>query len=75
MREAEATGGAEMRAGTKIVIGVVSLVAVWLTLATTLFAGTGSVEPRPGQHPTIVRTVPALESEGDATDLTIDGSP
>jgi hypothetical protein len=64
-----------MRAGTKIVIGVVSLVAVWLTLATTLFAGTGSVEPRPGQHPTIVRTVPALENEGDATDLTIDGNP
>jgi hypothetical protein len=59
----------------KIVIGVVSLVAVWLTLAITLFAGTGSVEPRPDQHPTIVSTVPAVESEADATDLTIDVSP
>jgi hypothetical protein len=64
-----------MRAGTKIVVGVVSLVAVWLTLATTLFAGTGSVEPRPGQHPTVVRTVPAVDSEGDATDLTLDAGP
>jgi hypothetical protein len=64
-----------MRAGTKIVIGAVGLVAVWLTLATTLFAGTGSVEPRPGHHPNIVSTVPALDSEGDVTDLTIDASP
>jgi hypothetical protein len=64
-----------MRAGTKIVIGVVGLVAVWLTLATTLFAGTGSVEPRPGRHPSVVSTVPAVESEGDTTDLTLDAGP
>ena len=64
-----------MRAGTKIVVGVVGLIAVGLTLATTLFAGTGSVEPRPGHHPSIVSTVPALESEGGAADPTIDASP
>jgi hypothetical protein len=62
-----------MGAGTKIVIVVVGVVAIWLTLATTLFNGTGSVEPRPGRHPGVVSTVPA-ESEG-VTDLTIDAGP
>jgi hypothetical protein len=58
---------------TKVVVGITGLVAVWLILATTLFSGTGSVEPRPGQRPAIFNTVPAPES--GVADPSIDPRP
>jgi hypothetical protein len=56
----------------KIVIGGVSLVAVWLVLAVTLFNGTGSVQPRPDHRPGIVNSV---ETTGGAADPTVDPRP
>ena len=56
----------------KIVIGGVSIVAVWLVLAVTLFDGTGSVHPRPDQRPGIVNSV---ETTGGAVDPTRDPRP
>ena len=56
----------------KIVIGGVSLVAVWLVLALTLFNGTGSVDPRPAHRPGIVDSV---ETTGGAADPTVDPRP
>jgi hypothetical protein len=58
-----------MRAApAKIVIGLMSLVIVWLTLATTLFAGTGPARPRPDPRPSVISTVPGLGPDaGSAT--------
>lgn len=56
----------------KVVIGGVSVVAVWLVLALTLFDGTGSVEPRPEHRPGIVDSV---QTTGGAADPTVDPRP
>ena len=56
----------------KVVIGGVSLAAVWLVLALTLFNGTGSVEPRPDHRPGIVNSV---ETTGSTADPTLDPRP
>jgi len=61
-----------MGTAMKIVIGGVSVVAVWLVLAVTLFGGTGSVEPRPDRHPGIVDSV---QTTGGAADPTVDPRP
>jgi hypothetical protein len=45
-----------MPATAKVVVGVASVVAVWFTLAITLFSGTGPAVPRPELHPGVVST-------------------
>jgi hypothetical protein len=47
----------------KVVVGLASVVAVWLTLALTLFSGTGPGGPRPGLLPDVVSTAPATVPE------------
>jgi hypothetical protein len=61
-----------MGTAVKAVLGGVSLVAIWLVLAVTVFSGTGSVEPRPDRHPGIVDSV---ETTGGTADPTLDPRP
>jgi hypothetical protein len=56
-----------MGTAAKVVIGGVSLVAVWLVLAVTVFGGTGSVQPRPDRHPGILNSVETTVGTADAT--------
>ena len=50
----------------KVVVGLASVVAVWLTLVLTLFSGTGPAGHRPGLLPDIVSTAPATV-QGDVS--------
>ena len=61
-----------MGTAMKVVLGGISLVAVWLVLAVTLFGGTGSVQPRPDRHPGVVDTV---ETAGGSADPSLDPRP
>jgi hypothetical protein len=60
----------------KVVAGLVSVVAVWLTLALTLFSGTGATGHRPGLRPDVVSTTPAtVPGDVSAQDTPGDGRP
>jgi hypothetical protein len=60
----------------RVVVGLASMVAVWLILALTLFSGTGPAGHRPGLRSDVVSTGPAtVPGDVSAQNTLSDGRP
>ena len=68
--------GGDMPITAKVVVGLASVVAVWLALALTVFSGTGPAGHRPDLRPDVVSTAPAaVPGDVSAQNTLGDGRP